>query len=92
MPKKTFAPEQIVAKLRQIEVLMSQGKTVPLACKEVGIVDQTYYRWRKEYGGLQLEQARKLKELQKENAQLRRAVANLTIEKQILKDVAEGNF
>ena len=66
MPKKTFTPEQIVAKLRQVEVLMSQGKTVPLACKEAGIVDQTYYRWRKEYGGLQLEQAKKLKDLQKE--------------------------
>ena len=58
MPKKTFTPEQIVAKLRQIEVLLSQGKTVPLACKEAGIVDQTYYRWRKEFGGLQLEQAK----------------------------------
>jgi transposase-like protein len=92
MPKKTFTPEQIVAKLRQTEVLMSQGKTVPQACKEAGIVDQTYYRWRKEYGGLQLEQARKLKELQKENAQLRRAVADLTVEKQVLKDIAEGNF
>jgi putative transposase len=92
MPKKTFTPEQVVAKLRQIEVLMSQGKTVPQACKEVGIVEQTYYRWRKEYGGLQLEQARKLKDLQKENSQLRRAVADLTLEKQILKDIAEGNF
>jgi putative transposase len=92
MPKKTFTPKQIVAKLRQIEVLMSEGKTVPLACKEAGIVDQTFYRWRKEYGGLQLEQARKLKDLQKENAQLRRAVADLTVEKQILKDIAQGNF
>jgi len=92
MPKKTFTPEQIVGKLRQIEVLMSQGKTVPLACKEAGIVDQTFYRWRREYGGLQVEQAKKLKELQRENAQLRRAVADLTVEKQILKDVAEGNF
>lgn len=92
MPKKTFTPEQIVAKLRQIEVLVSQGKTVPLACKEAGIVEQTFYRWRKEYGGLQLEQAKKLKELQKENAQLRRAIADLTVEKQILKDIAEGNF
>lgn len=81
-----------VAKLRQIEVLMSQGKTVPLACKEAGIVDQTFYRWRREYGGLQLEQAKKLKDLQKENAQLRRAVADLTVEKQILKDIAGGNF
>jgi putative transposase len=64
MPKKTFTPEQIVAKLRQIEVLLSQGKTVPLACKDSGITDQTY-RWRREYGGLQLEQARKLKDLQR---------------------------
>ena len=68
-----------MAKLRQIEVLMNQGKTVQLACKEAGIVDQTYYRWRKEYGGLKLEQARKLKDLQKENAQLRRALADLTL-------------
>ena len=90
--KKEFPPEQIVAKLRHIEVLLSQGKTVPLACKEGGITDQTYYRWRKEYGGLQLEQAKKLKELQKENAQLKRALATLTLEKQVLKDIAEGNF
>jgi transposase-like protein len=81
MPKKTFTPEQIVAKLRQIEVLLSQGKTVPLACKDSGITDQTYYLWRKEYGGLQLEQAKKLKDLQKENAQLKRALATLTLEK-----------
>jgi len=92
MPKKTFTPEQIVAKLRQIEVQVSQGKTVPLAAKEAGVTDQTYYRWRKEYGGLQLEQAKKLKDLQKENAQLKRALATLTLEKQILKDIAEGNF
>jgi transposase-like protein len=89
---QTFTPEQIVAKLRQIEVLLSRGKTVPLACKEAGIVDQTYYRWRKEFGGLQLEQAKKLKDLQKENAQLKRALATLTLEKQVLKDIAEGNF
>jgi transposase-like protein len=92
MPKKTFTPEQIVGKLRQIEVLLSQGKTVPLACKEAGIVDETFYRWRREYGGLQLEQAKKLKDLQKENAQLRRAIADLTVEKQVLKDIAQGNF
>jgi transposase-like protein len=92
MPKKTFTPEQIVAKLRQIEVLLSQGRTIPLACKEAGIVDQTYYRWRKEFGGLQLEQAKKLKDLQKENAQLKRALATVTLEKQVLKDIAEGNF
>ena len=63
MPKKTFAPEQIVAQLRQIEVLLSQGKTVPAACKDAGITAQTFYRWRKEYGGLQVEQAKKMKEL-----------------------------
>ena len=73
MPKKTFTPEQIVPKLRQIEVLIGQGKAVPLACKEAGITAQTFYRWRKEYGGLQLEQARKLKDLHKENAQLQRS-------------------
>ena len=92
MRKKTFTPEQIVGKLRQIEVLIGQGKKVPLACREAGIVEQTFYRWRKEYGGLQVEQARKLKELHKENAQLRRAFADLTVEKQVLKDIAEGNF
>jgi len=73
-------------------VLISQGKTIPVACRDAGITDQTFYRWRKEYGGLQMEQARKLKDLQKENAQLRRAVADLTVEKQILKDIAEGNL
>jgi transposase-like protein len=92
MPKKTFTPEQIVPKLRQIKVLIGQGKAVPLARKEAGITAQTFYRWRKEYGGLQLEQAKKLKDLQKENAQLKRALATVTLEKQILKDIAEGNF
>jgi putative transposase len=92
MPRKRYAPEQIVGKLRQIEVLISQGKTIPVACRDAGITDQTFYRWRKEYGGLQMEQARKLKDLQKENAQLRRAVADLTVEKQILKDIAQGNL
>ncbi len=72
-------------KLRQIEVLIGQGKKVPLACREAGIVEQTFYRWRKEYGGLQIEQALKLKERQKENAQLRRAIADLTVEKQGLR-------
>jgi putative transposase len=92
MPKRTFTAEQIVAKLRKIEVMMGQGKTVSQASKEAGITDQTFYRWRKEYGGLQIEQAKKFKDLQRENAQLRRAVADLTVEKQILKDIAEGNF
>ena len=92
MPNRAFTPEQIVGKLRQIEVMLSQGKTIPVAVREAGITDQTFYRWRKEYGGLKLEQAKKLKDLQKENAQLRRAVADLTLEKQILNDIARGNF
>ena len=73
-------------------MLIGQGKKVPVACREAGIVEQTFYRWRREYGGLQVEQARKLKELERENSQLRRAVADLTVEKQILKDIARGNL
>ena len=85
-------PEQIVTMLRQIEVGVGNGKTVPQACKEAAITVQTYYRWRKEYGGLRLDQARRLKELERENGKLKRLVAELSLEKQILKDVAEGNF
>jgi transposase-like protein len=78
--------------LRQIEVGVANGKTTPQACKEAGITVQTYYRWRKEYGGLKLDQARRMKDLEKENARLKRLVAELSLEKQVLKDVAEGNF
>ena len=92
MKRNRFSAEQIVNKLRQAEMLLAQGQTVAQVGKALGVTEQTYYRWRKEYGGLQLEQARKLKDLQKENAQLRRAVADLTVEKQILKDIAQGNF
>ena len=81
-----------MAKLRQIEVLAAGGKALPLACKEAGITDVTYYRWRKEYGGLKADQAKKLKGLERENARLKRVVADLSLEKAILKDVAEGNF
>jgi transposase-like protein len=81
-----------VAKLRQIEVLMGSGKALGQAVKEAGITDVTYYRWRREYGGLKTDQAKKLKELEKENARLKRVVADLSLEKAILKDVAEGNF
>ena len=84
--------EQIVTVLRQIEVEIANGKTTPQACKEAEITEQTYYRWRKEYGGLKLDQAKRLKELERENAKLKRLVAELSLEKQILKDVAEGNF
>jgi transposase-like protein len=92
MPMKRYKPEQIVNLLRQIEVEIANGKTAPQACKEAEITIQTYYRWRKEYGGLKLDQAKRLKELEKENSKLKRLVAELSLEKQILKDVAEGNF
>jgi putative transposase len=81
-----------VALLRQIEVEIATGKTTPQACKEAAITQQTYYRWRKEFGGLKLDQAKRMKELERENAKLKRLVAELSLEKQILKDVAEGNF
>ena len=89
---KRFSPEQIIAKLRQIEVQLAQDKSLALACKEAGISEQSSYRWRREYGGLQLEQAKRLKELERENARLRRLVADLSLEKQVLKDVAAGNL
>ena len=92
MARKGFTPEQIVAKLRQIEVHLSQGRSVALACRDAEISEQSYYRWRKEYGGLQLEQAKRLKELERENNRLRRLVADLSLEKQVLKDVASGNL
>ena len=92
MSIKKNKPEQIVTVLRQIEVQIANGKKVPQACKEAGIHTQTYYRWRKEYGGLKLDQARRLKELEKENARLKRLVTELSIEKQVLRDVAQGNL
>jgi putative transposase len=92
MPKKRFSAEQIVVVLRQIEVLMSQGKAAPVACREAGISQQSYYRWRKEYGGLELDQARRMKDLERENVRLKRLVADLSLEKQVLKDVAAGNL
>ena len=92
MPMERYKPEQIVNLLRQIEVEIANGKTTPQACKEAEITQQTYYRWRKEYGGLKLDQAKRLKELERENAKLKRLVAELSLEKQILKDVAGGNF
>jgi transposase-like protein len=92
MPMQRYKPEQIVMMLRQIEVAVGNGKTTPLACKEAGITVQTYYRWRKEYGGLRVEQAKRMKELEKENTRLKRLVAELSLEKQVLQVVAEGNF
>jgi putative transposase len=92
MPMKRFKPEQIVNLLRQIEVEVANGKTTPQACRDAEITAQTYYRWRKEFGGLKLDQAKRLKELEKENSRLKRLVADLSLEKQVLRDVAQGNF
>ena len=92
MPMQRYKPEQIVTVLRQIEVAMANGKSTPQACKEAGIHTQTYYRWRKEYGGLKVAPAKRLKALEKENTRLKRLVAELSLEKQVLQDVAGGNF
>jgi transposase-like protein len=90
--KGHYQPEQIIRKLRQAEVLASQGQTVAQICKEIGVSDHTYYKWRREYGGMQVSQARKLRALEKENARLKRAVADLTLDKLILKEASEGNY
>ena len=89
--QKTSA-EKVVLKLRQIEVQTAQGKSLALACKDAKISEQSYYRWRKEYGGLQIDQARRMKDLERENTRLRRLVADLSLEKQVLADVASGNL
>ena len=92
MARKRFSPEQIVTLLRQIEVATAQGKSISIACREAGISDQSYFRWRKEYGGLDLDQAKKMKALERENAHLKRLVADLSLEKQVLKDIASGTL
>ncbi len=90
MAKKTFSAEQIIGKLREAEVLTSQGKSMEEVCRALSISDQTYYRWRKEYGGMGTEQAKRLKELERENAQLRKVVADLTLDNVILKEALRG--
>ena len=92
MPNQRYKPEQIVNLLRKMEVEIANGKTTAQAAREVGITEQTYYRWRKEFGGLKLDQAKRLKELEKENSRLKRLVAELSLKKQVLRDVAQGNF
>ena len=92
MSTKKYKPEQVVKLLRQIEVEIANGKTTPQACRDAGIHTQRYYRWRKEFGGLKLDQAKRLKELEKENSRLKRLVAELSLEKQVLRDVAQGDF
>ncbi len=92
MPRKRRTAEQIIALLRQAEVELAQGQTVGEICRRLAVSEASFYRWRSEYGGLKVDQARRLKELERENARLKRAVAELTLDKQILKEAAEGNF
>jgi transposase-like protein len=92
MPRKRHKPEEIVAKLRQVDVLVSQGKPVADAVRDIGVTEVTYYRWRQEFGGLKSDQIKRMKDLEAENARLRRAVADLTLDKLILKEAASGNF
>jgi putative transposase len=92
MPKQRFTTEEIIHKLREADVMSGQGKTVAEVCKQLGITDKTYFRWRKSDGGLRIDQAKRMRELEAENARLKKAVAELTIDKIILKEVAEGKF
>jgi putative transposase len=92
MPQRHYRPEEIIAKLREAEVLLGEGKKVPEAVKAIGISEVTYYRWRKEYGGLPVSQAKRLKDLEHENAHLRKAVSDLVLDKLILQEAARGNF
>lgn len=92
MARKRYTSEQIIRYLRQAEVLSSQGRNVSEICREIGVTENTYYRWRKEYGGMGVNQARRLKELERENSRLKRAVADLTLDNLILKEASKGNF
>ena len=92
MGRQRFTPEQIISKLREADVLIGRGSTAIEACRQIGISEQTLYRWRKEYGGLKVDQARRMKDLEKENQRLRRAISDLTLDKLILQEAAKGNF
>ena len=92
MPRKIYKPEEIVAKLRQVEVLTSQGQSAAEAIRSLGVSEVTYYRWRQEFGGLKSDQMKRLKNLEAENARLRRAVSDLTLDKMILAEAARGNY
>lgn len=92
MAKRRYTSEEIIHKLREVDVCLGQGRTIAEACKTIGVTDHTYFRWRKEYGGLKVDQAKRLKELELENARLKRVVAELTVDKLILKEVAEGKY
>jgi len=92
MVKKGYTPEQVINKLREAEVLLSQGITVGEVCRRIGVTDVTYYRWRKEYGGMRVDQARRLKDLEQENSRLKKLVADLSLDNAILKEASRGNF
>ena len=92
MPKKGYTPEQIINKLREAEILLNQGDTIAIVSKKIGVSEYTYYRWRKEYGGMRVDQAHRLKELEQENSRLKRLVADLSLDNTILKEAARGNF
>ena len=92
MARKRYTPESIIRKLREAEILQGQGLTIVQAVKKLGVSEQTFYRWRKEYGGMRVEQAKRLKELEKENAQLKKLVADISLDNAILKETAQGNF
>jgi len=91
MAKKRFSPEQIITHLRQVEILLSQGKTAIVACRQLGVTEQTYYRWRKEFGGMEVAQLRRLKDLEQENGRLKRVVADQALDIAILKEAARSN-
>jgi len=92
MVKKAYTPEQIINKLREAEIMLSQGATLAVIWKKIGVSDCTYYRWRKEYGGMRVEQAKRLRELEKENSRLKRLVADISLDNAILKEASRGNF
>ena len=92
MVRKAFKPERIINRLREAEVLLSQGSTVGEASRKLGVTEQTYYRWRREYGGMRVEQARRLQALEKENGRLKKLVADISLDNAILKEAARGNF
>ena len=92
MPSKKHKPEEIIGKLREVEIVLAQGASTAEACRRIGVSEQTYYRWRKEYGGLEINQAKRLKSLEKENARLKKMVAELSLDKDILNEALKGNY
>ena len=92
MPRKRYTSEQIISKLREAEVELARGKKVPQVCRQLGVTEQTYYRWRKEYGGLRVDQAKRSRELERENARLKKLVADIALDNDSLEEAASGNF